>query len=431
MLGVVISLAVLLAACIPTFITPFQIVNSLFASLEGPQVAVDSAGRRIIVGVNDGRIVFWRTHLGPAEEVITLSAPAEWEQSAPDVAIIDNGTAYIVWDEYNSTLDVHRACQTYIPLTGFFFDTCNQLDPGFDGGGFQKVVARGSIAYAVYDRYDAPNFSSYLYYRQLAGGTQTGLVGGTNGYTILNFNQAIDSVGKLHVTWLQINISGMGITWYNSNATVSGGGDMDQDWILLIGTNATDFFNPPGIALYSSSGTERVGIAYIFYNTLTNEVHMDSCIADGCGDQTFLNLSLPYDNWLISDVNMLGIAATYYISFIGNNTDSFYHQVWYYIGPGAGQFSQISNTDYNKIDLSMVNVDGVPMMSYRRESTTIFQPFIWDAFNYERQVAYWTCQAGTSELYANGQIAAGVWNACGDTWYSTNAYISMLPMTHK
>ena len=96
--------ALILSACVPqTFSSPTEIHITDGDQVEHAVIAVDAAGRSHIAGVVADRIVYYRTRFG--EELplgkITMAlggSGTNWKQYDPDIAVLDNGMAYVTWD---------------------------------------------------------------------------------------------------------------------------------------------------------------------------------------------------------------------------------------------------------------------------------------------------------------------------------------------
>jgi hypothetical protein len=94
---------ILLGACVPiTFTSPIQLHVTAGDQVIQAVIAMDAAGRSHIAGVVNDRIVYYRTRFG--EPILTLTmtmsgSGTNWKQYGPDIAVTNNGTAYVTWVE--------------------------------------------------------------------------------------------------------------------------------------------------------------------------------------------------------------------------------------------------------------------------------------------------------------------------------------------
>jgi hypothetical protein len=112
-------LTLILSACVPfTFSQPTEIHLDPGDQMEEAAVAVDGNGRSHIAGVVNDRIVYYRTRYGEplAKFAMVMSGSgADWKQYSPDIAALNNGTAYIVWVEQRGGPEKF-ACWRSVPL---------------------------------------------------------------------------------------------------------------------------------------------------------------------------------------------------------------------------------------------------------------------------------------------------------------------------
>ncbi len=80
----------------------------------------------------------------------------------------------------------------------------------------------------------------------------------------------------------------------------------------------------------------------------------------------------------------------------------------------------------------MVTAGGSFVMAYKRVSQPR-QVFIFEQMHGERLIYSETCGSYNlgGEMAASGDVVAGVWAQCDQTWFSTNAELVYLPLLKK
>jgi len=274
-------LSVLLGACVPTtFSPPTEIHINPGDHVEQAAIAVDAGGRSHIAGVVNDRIVYYRTHFGQPELKLTFTmggSGTDWVQYHPDIAVLDNGMAYIVWIEQHGGPEKF-ACYRNVPLVppiGGYTTYCATLDGTNQSTGNIWVTARGGTAYAVYDRiYVGGERIAELWYKEL---TKLPPNSGTvywytdyfeTGY-IYSLDMAIDSSGYLHIAFLDNVTVTLGPPYskrllYRSNVTAHANGSMSQTWAIVSDDSLGDDVEV-SLSFYTNNGIdERVAIACVW-----------------------------------------------------------------------------------------------------------------------------------------------------------------------
>jgi hypothetical protein len=243
-------LTLILGACVPfTFSPPTEIHLDPGNQMQQAAVAVDENGRSHIAGVVNDRIVYYRTRYGEADPLgkITMvmsGSGTDWKQYSPDITAMNNGAAFIVWVEQLGGIEKF-ACYQQIPLVppvGGYDKDCDPLDGTEQTAGNVWVTARGSTAYAVYDRPYLNGRTTDLWYKRIAGGSVTGRVHWfiepllETAY-IYSLDMGIDESGFLHVGY-HYNWTTGGPPPYSerlemrSNRSTLPDGQMDQIWVI-------------------------------------------------------------------------------------------------------------------------------------------------------------------------------------------------------
>jgi len=80
----------------------------------------------------------------------------------------------------------------------------------------------------------------------------------------------------------------------------------------------------------------------------------------------------------------------------------------------------------------MVTAGGSFVMAYKRVSQPR-QVFIFEQMHGERLIYSKSCGSYNlgGEMAASGDVVAGVWAQCDQTWFSTNAELVYLPLLKK
>jgi len=466
----IVVCVLLLSACIPySFSPPKEVHIDPGDSVSQAQIAVDTEGVSHIVGVVNDRIVYYRTRYG--EPIITATftmsgSGTDWKQYSPGIAVTDNRTAYLVWIEQRGGPEkfaCYRAL-TYVPPIGGWTKYCNPLDGNIQTTGNVKVIARGDKAYAVYDRMytgDSNGRIGELMYKELTQPTNTGRVYSYLDHLetafIYSLDLGIDSQGYLHVGFHD-NYTYTGSSPFtkrislHSNASVNAGNDMAQHWFVYEG-NELDEVVPVSLSFHlDSADVERVALASISQGSPTIDlIYIDSCVADGCTDQNSHLVELPssWDTYsAISDVEILGIDRTLYLSFIGDDYTTPNVQVYLkeaYLSSGPKQISEDLDSSKWKLEMTAVN-NREPSWPLTLPATawieSIELPFsgvyqhkyiAYDGWDVNTMVFQGTCVTSTryGDIHSNGNYFSGVWEFCGETWFTTQAWTNQLPLIMK
>ncbi len=462
-------LILILSACVPTtFSPPTEIHITDDDDVEQAVIAVDPEGLSHIAGVVGGRIVYYRTRYGEAHPLgkITMtmsSSGTNWKQYNPDIAVTDNGTAYVTWVEQRGGTEKF-ACYQQIPMippVGGYDRDCDRLDASEQTAGNVRVIARGDIAYAVYDRPYSDGRTADLWYKCIAGESVTGRVAWfTESFEtahIYSLDMGIDDGGYLHVGY-HYNWTTGGPPPYSerlelrSNRYTWADGEMKQVWVILNG-NAVDQDIPVSLTFYDEGTTQRIALAHTNEPTNLNKMYIESCNADGCAVPT--HDTHPVDlsgdtsgDWdtlsIIDDVEIQGIGEDVFLSFIGddNTAPTGAPQIYFTSAFNTALFYEPSNGSATyKYDLEITALDprpgatgGVkPVISWAESDliTTAYfaHGFLAPVVKFSENSC--TDSLATVNIDSNGMYLAGVWDACGDTWFTTQAYLEQLPLILK
>ncbi|MEW6503954.1 MAG: hypothetical protein AB1457_08330 [Chloroflexota bacterium] len=433
-LSVLVAVMSLLASCTTTFIPPYPI-HDLAANF-WLAIAVDPQGTKHIVGKdpNSDQLVYLRTHLGAVEEKVPIRLITGWMPLSPDIGVIEDGTAILGWFEKdNSIPHKFRPCLMIYPSTSgtvcgaeFSESSPNTFEP------VMQIATRGNVAYVVYSKMEGAQYT--LRYERIMGGLAQGKVNwSVSDPMVRTVNSVVDSAGYLHVVWYAIDGGGSGRVLYASNRTTDASGNMTQNRILLLGSS--DLAYPPAIAVYPTSGGERVAFAYVKDNTppSDDEIYHQNIKVDNTGWSGEQKLNLSGSAYRLMDVHLVGVNDAYLIGFLRNNTISMPSEVW--LRNAVGMIMQITNNAYSERELQMVAAGGSFVMAYKRQPQTgePRQVLIYDQSKGERVVYSELCSSDNigGEMAASGDVVAGVWAQCDQTWFSTNAELIYLPMILK
>ncbi|HBO33830.1 MAG TPA: hypothetical protein DD636_03690 [Anaerolineaceae bacterium] len=454
-------LTLILSACVPlTFSPPAEIHITDGDQVENAVIAVDAAGRSHIAGVVADRIVYYRTRYGeelPLGKItmVMSGSGTNWKQYNPDIAVVDDGMAFVTWVEQRGGTEKF-ACYQQIPLippVGGYDKDCDPLDGTEQTAGNVWVTAHGSTAYAVYDRPDIGGRTADLWYKRIAGGSVTGRVA----WFIENFETVdfysldlgIDESGFLHVgyhyNWTTGGPPAGERLEIRSNRSTLADGQMDQIWIITT-SSLQDEDIPVRLSFYQDGTTQRVALASVFQPATLDQIWVDSCTAVGCTAKADIRVDLPtsWDTFsVVDDVEIEGIDETLFLSFIGddNTAPTGAPQVYYtdahdtstILEPSEGsatfKFDLEMTTVKNRVDAPFV----IPVMAWAESNFVTATHFVAGFYTPAVKISEDNC----TETMVSGNIASndiylsGVWDACSNTWFTTQAWNTQLPLITK
>ena len=468
LLAFILLFALIVSSCIPTtFSTPTEIHISTGDQVEQAVVAVDGNGRSHIAGVVDDRIVYYRTRYGSAGpldkfSMVMSDSGTNWKQYAPDIAALNNGEAYVTWVEQRGTTQKY-ACYQKIPLyppVGGYEKFCIDLDLHQETTGNVFVVSNGYAVYAVYDRKyltDGMGRIGALMYKELTDISNTGVA-----YDYINFfetgyiyglDMVIDTADKLHIA-IQDNYTVTGTPpyteriFYRSNRTTQADGTMTQGMTIVTGTGIGTNVDP-SVSIYTDSvDGPRIGIASIWTPSGIDDIYIDSCNLSGCEYHNSFPVNLP-SSWNtysdITDLEVQGRDEYLFLGFIGDDntaptgapqvyiTEAFDTTIFLEPSDGTATF---------KFDLEMVLLDPragspaterIPVVSWGESNLVTATYFSAGWLTPAVKFSEDTCPESllSGDVGSNGYYYSGVWDACSDTWFTTQAWTEQLPLIVK
>jgi len=454
--------ALILSACVPqTFSSPTEIHITDGDRVEQAVVAVDASGRSHIAGVVNDRIVYYRTRYG--EELplgkITMTlggSGTNWKQYDPDIAVLDNGMAYVTWVEQRGGPEKF-ACYQQIPLVppiGGYDKDCDYLDSTEQTAGNVQVIARGNTAYAVYDRPYTDGRTADLWYRKIS---DTPTYAGRVAWWIEAFETVyfhsldlgIDESGFLHVgshyNWTTGGPPAGERLEIRSNRSTLADGQMDQVWII-VSSAFIDEDIPVSLSFYQDGTTQRVALASGWQPGSVDQIWVDSCTTVGCTTKQDVQVDLPlsWDTFsVVDDVEIEGIDETLFLSFIGddNTAPTGAPQVYYTDAHDTSTILEPSEGSATfKFDLEMTAVKNrvdspfvIPVMAWAESNFVTATHFVAGFYTPAVKISEDNCP----ETMVSGNIASndiylsGVWDACSNTWFTTQAWNTQLPLILK
>ena len=455
-------LTLILSACVPlTFSPPAEIHITDGDQVENAVIAVDAAGRSHIAGVVADRIVYYRTRYGVplAFGKLTMvmdGSGTNWKQYDPDIAVVDNGDAFVTWVEQRGTTEKFACYQKIylVPPIGGQERFCLDLDdPGMQTAGTVQVIARGETVYAIYDRAYSDGRTADLWYTRLAGGSVTGRVAWwIEAFETVFFHSldlGIDESGFLHVgshyNWTTGGPPAGERLEIRSNRSTLADGQMDQIWIITT-SSLQDEDIPVSLSFYQDGTTQRVALASVFQPATLDQIWVDSCTAVGCTAKADIPVDLPtsWDTFsVVDDVEIEGIDETLFLSFIGddNTAPTGAPQVYYtdahdtstILEPSEGsatfKFDLEMTTVKNRVDAPFV----IPVMAWAESNFVTATHFVAGFYTPAVKISEDNC----TETMVSGNIASndiylsGVWDACSNTWFTTQAWNTHLPLITK
>lgn len=437
----------LIAGCMPYYIDPVQLPTTL----EDPVIAVGPDGNSHIAGISEDRVHYMRLNQsGDIKRTEILDI--KWlgiTQSKPDIAVTNDGTAWIVWHEkWGSQTE---ACYTSIPMSGSFDPVCQELiDHTTD---LVRVVAHANVVYAIYVKrsFITTDKIHKVFYKNLG----TGETGTVYEYvhpeegTLYGLEIAIDSDGYLHVVYIdQGSETGDPRLRYRSNAMTEDS-TMTQKWDIYETENLRTDVDPQISFHYFTSGVESVIMASAFKPG--THLKVQKCDAHLCGSKLYYSVPDTQD-MDITDVDILGYQdpSGFAVSFIGKEPSEIHPQVYGWMS-NATDLTQVTTSGTNKSNLSMV-YGFIPVIGFIdyiiKSEPPLYIPFEttkireYDGDSGLRTIFETVGLKDDSrklEMAANLNLpegtvpVSGVWYICGETWFSTNvlSYKYFLPIIQR
>lgn len=458
-------LTLILSACVPTtFTSPTEIHLDPDDQVEQAVIAVDGNGRSHIAGVANDRIIYYRTRFGKTItefEMLMGGSGPDWKQYSPDIAALNNGAAYIVWVEQRGGPEKF-ACWGYVPLyppVGGYDRNCSHLDTTIQTTGNVRVVSNGYSVYAIYDRKyltDGMGRIGALMYKELTDPTNTGVAYDYINYSETGYIYGLDMViynaDKLHIAILDNYTVSVGPPYtdrlfYRSNYTTQADGTMTQGWLPITTGLSLGEDVDPSISIYTDyEDGPRVGIASIWTTAGIDDIYIDSCTVNGCEYVGSHLVNLP-SSWnshsVIDDLEIQGRGEELFLSFIGDNSPSAAPQVYYTDAFDTTIFMEASDGSATfKFDLEMVLLaprpesptsSAMPAISWGESdfvtATYYSAGFLSDVVKISEDQCLDSLLSG--DVGSNGYYYAGVWDACSNTWFTTQVWKTQLPIIVK
>lgn len=461
----VLLFVLIVSSCVPTTCSPPTEIHITDGDqVEEAVVAVDGSGRSHIAGVVNDRIVYYRTRYstaGPLDKfTMTMTGSgANWKQYSPDIAALNNGIAYVTWVEQRGTTQKYACYQEipFVPPVGGYEKFCIDLDLNIETTGNVFMVSNGYTVYAVYDRKylaDGMGRIEALMYKELTDTSNSGLVYHyisqfETGY-IYGFDMVIDTAGKLHIAILD-NYTNTGSPpyidrlFYRSNRTAQADGTMTQGWYIASGTSLGEDVDP-SISIYIDAvNGPRIGIASIWRPAGKDYIYIDSCTVVGCDFKGSRVVDLP-DSWNsfseIEDLEIQGRDEYLFLGFIGddNTAPTGAPQIYFTEAFDTTIFLEPSDgTATFKFDLEMVLLDPregspatvqIPVVSWGESNLVTATYFSAGWLTPAVRFSEDTCPESllSGDVGSNGYYYSGVWDACSDTWFTTQAWTEKLPL---
>lgn len=267
----------------------------------------------------------------------------------------------------------------------------------------------------------------------------------------------IDDGGYLHVGY-HYNWSTGGPPPYSerlelrSNRYTLADGQMNQIWVILNGA-AVDQDIPVSLTFYDEGTSQRVALAHVNEPTNLNRIYVESCNADGCAVPT--HDTHPVDlsgdtsgDWdtfsVIDDVEIQGIGEEVFLGFIGddNTAPTGVEQVYFTNALDTALFYDPSDGSATyKYDLEITALDPRPgatggtraVISWAESNLITTSYFAHGVLAPIVKFSENSCSDSLASVNmdSNSMYLSGVWDACGDTWFTTQAYLEQLPLILK
>ncbi|MHB8134724.1 MAG: hypothetical protein ACYDH1_10920 [Anaerolineaceae bacterium] len=442
----------MLSGCVNQIGIPLTISSGIM-NAGGPVIDIEINGTKHIAWIeeritgigleNANVIVYLRTIFGETGIRYQFTPPINYDYTSPDIAVTDNGYVYVVWMKMHKTdPDEIFGCYDIIPPSGSFTPTCHQLsDYAFESYKIvdpPKVAANGNEVYAVYNvPYEIDFHGKRLRYRQLGSilDDYAGWVSTPTIYMDQNYQVAVDSNGKAHVTWLQYNGEDNAVL-YNSNVTVDGFNGMNDQRVLASNGNYNNI-------TITGSPSEEVFISYRalepVYSIRINHCAVSNCVMPISSFTVPLDPTIePWSAWYLD----AGAANnSLYLTFRGRNdlTTGLDYEIFFYAYPSSSSPTRITYNDYEDYDPMIASSDGIPIIAWLSDVGTTYERKIWDSFNGIRTVAVTQmAYSDDGDIAGRGEWVAGVWtdyysstDSTNSIWLAFNAHMVDLPLIVK
>jgi len=456
----------LLAACIATIAPPAALIVDVTGNAYTPAMAMAADGTKHIAWQEcpqsgGCRIEYYRTKLGaPLVTPQYIAPPGGADNSTPDIAVADDGMAYIVWTVvYSNTPQSNHDMYAVINAVDGSVASFDNLDNHTGGGcphvsaGGPRVVAGGNNVFGIYNVERGLVCTGGAFYRQLSGGVHSGTValGSGCGFigpctTVHSPKAVLDNNGVLHVAYNLVTCDVGSCTHDVYQADNTMGADMTP-------ISLTTFLPPPLTAPdIAVADDNSIFITYSYSNTTTDSV----IYATGTSAATpFVTATVPLTPGLTNPWRVEGnvhIAAVNNVPVVAfaakNNSTGNTHEVWMYT-KGHSSVTPITNGngDQNEPALATMGTlpDEVAVIGWRTWHQVSFFSCLRDGYEYDQfnltvQKVYNSsggCLSTGQAMAANALWASAVWidRKPQDTrlvpWLGFNANTTMLPLIRR
>ena len=455
--------AALLAGCIATIAPPEAITVSGSGKAYTPVLVLAADGTKHIVwqecpATGGCSIYYYRTRLGEPLVTQSFAPPASADNIAPDIALADDGTAYIVWTTfYSSTSASNYDAYAVVNPNGTTSGVSN-LDPNTGGmfgdvtAGGPQVVARGNNVYGLYNV--AQNFltSGGAFYRQLKPlDALTGTVALDSGCgifpscsTVRLPKAVLDSNGKLHVAYDQTNcafVSCSDVMYQADNTAASNMAAISLTTSSVYSAFDRSPFTAPDIAVADNNS---VFVTFSYSNTTDAVIYATGTTAAS----PFVTATVPFNGalnpWHVAgNVHVAAVNNVPFVAFASkNNSTGGAHEIWKFT-QGASDVTRLTNNngDQNEPLIASMGTPSqeVAVVGWRTWDHTFVclrDGYEYDEYNNIVQKVFNStggCLSTGQSLAANADWAAAVWidywyqNARLVPWLGFNANTTFLP----
>jgi hypothetical protein len=467
-------IAGLLAGCIATIALPIPIVSGT-GNAYTPAMALAADGTKHIVWQECPQsggcsIYYYRTRLGePLVTPLSFPPPVGADNRSPDIALADDGTAYIVWTTfYSSTSALNYDAYAVVNADGSA-SGASKLDPNTGGllsdltAGDPHVVARGNNVYGLYNVEQAILTTGGTFYRQLKPlDAMTGTVALDSGCgffptcsTVRSPKGILDSNGKLHVAYDLTTCAFLSCSDVMHQADNHAAANMSSvsldsssDYQQLDGSP----FTAPDIAV---AGDNSIFVSYSYSQTTTDAViyATGTTFASSFVTATVpLTDAYPYIPWRVEgNVHVAAVGTggpdRPVVAFAAKNaTTGSRHEVWLFTQGDSNVTSLTNNNgDQNEPLIAMMGIPstGVAVVGWRTWDPTFVclrDGYEYDQLNLVVQKVFsstYGCSSSGQSIGANANWASAVWIDYGYQgarlvpWLGFNANMTFLPVVRR
>jgi hypothetical protein len=408
-IAAMIAVLIGLAGCALNVPPATQLPSTAAAS--GPAVDIEANGTRHVVWQDCGTscsIIYHRTTSAGVSTKIALAPPAGEAYREPDIAVTDDGRAFIVWRSLTAASNTYAPYFAVIPA-GATTAPARQALAGASTAAIASdppsVTARGNTVHAVYFAPSGTNV--YLYKRRLNPLDIATQMTANPNTKISNASLAIDSLGNLHVAYEYGAADG------SQYQALFYHGPSSMQKFIANNASPIDYYSNPDLELDSADN------AYVLYKT--EGVGLDILRVSPSGQETkFVVWRNDTTLWTINHPDMAVVGSNLEIAFSGSNSTQPPKTavIWKMsLTPSSGAVTppaQISPSSvWIPVAPRIANVQNYPVIMWTQVDPgtghCTYEAFYWEKSNGVRKVFTSTgCHQDELDVAVEGEWVSGV-----------------------